>query len=178
LLLTVGEYRKLAGSSLEDPALQLLLDAAEQAIERELGGPVGEVTEVVDGGLTYITLRRRASEIVSVTETWDATDTILGADDYRLRYDARSLFRLANGTHPAGRWGQATVVYAAEDDADDRKRAQKALVELDHNYVPGATAEQIGAWMEQHQQSAQWNYQSERAAILATLWPAAELDFA
>ena len=186
-LLTVSDLRAFpvfASAHLTDAWLQTLLDANEQAIEAELGGPVGAVTEnVLANGLSWLTLRRRAESVTSVTE--DATGTtplLLAADDYSIGWDRRSILRVGTGTNVAYGWpgGRSftAVVYAAEDDEANRKRVQKALCELDVNAVPGATSEQIGAWMEQHQQSSVWNVAEERRAILDTLYPAGALDFA
>lgn len=179
-LLTVDDLRKWPQfATIDADVLDLLLEAEEGAIETELGGPVGSVTEIVDGGLRFLTLRRRASSITSVTTVVDGVSTTLATDDHRLRYDRRSLERLGTGTNPSAYWaGVVTVEYAAEDDEPTRKRVQRELVALDLNTAPGATMEQIGAWLEQHQASAQWNEASERRAILSTLWPAGELDFA
>jgi hypothetical protein len=160
-LLTVDDLRQWPEfAETDEDVLQLLLDAEEQAIEREMGGPVGAVTEVVDGGyLTFITLRWRAAGITSVETTHDEVLTTLATDDYQLRHDRRSLFRLGTGTNPG-------------------YRVQKELIALDMNYAPGSTSEQIGSWMEQQQKSSVWNAAAERNAIMATLWPGFEFDFA
>lgn len=186
-LLTVAELRAFpafAGrSDVDDAVLEVLLEAAESAIERELGGPVGAVQEVISGDLlTFLTLRRRATSITSITTAVDGVTTNLAADDYRLAYDRRTIWRLGDGTNPSAYWpsrpGIATVVYAAEDDEADRKRVQAQLVDLDLNAAPGVSMEQIGAWMETRQQNATWNQATERKAILATLWGADWSDFA
>jgi hypothetical protein len=184
-LLVLADLAKWPEFDGTDPdVLQLLLDSAEQAIERELGGPIGAVTEVIDGRLlTFLTLRRRAASITSVTTSSDEVVTVLAGDDWRLAWDQRTIWRLGTGTNPGARWpgflgGLTTVVYDAADDEAERKRVQKQLVALDLTYTPGATAEQIGSWLEQHQQSSVWNVATERKAILATLWPADVLDFA
>ena len=77
------------------------------------------------------------------------------------------------------RWpGLVAVTYEPEDDEAIRKRVQKELVEFDLTVAPGATSEQIGAWLEMQQKSSVWNEQSERAALLAGLWPNEGIDFA
>lgn len=178
-LLSVDDLRKWPEfASVDEDVLTFLLAAAETDIERELGGPVGTATEVVDGRLlTFLTLRRRAVSITSVTTDWDQVETTLASDDYRIATDRRSIFRLGTGTNPGARWPLTTVVYEPEDDETSRKRAQKALVSLDLNYAPGQTSEQIGAWMEQHSQSSS-DYIDQRRAILASLWPSDGIDFA
>lgn len=181
-LLTADEFRLLHPTELDDASLGLLLDAAESAIEATLGGPVGTSVETFDGGLLHLTLRRRAESITTVVERfylYGVTATTLATSDYELRNDRRTVRRLPTGTNPAGRWGSSVVVtYEAADDLAERKRVQAALVELDLNYTPGLTSEQIGAWMEQQQKSSVWNYATERASILATLWIVEAFDFA
>lgn len=171
-------------TGVDEDVLQLLLDAEEAAIEAVLGGPVGSVTEVIDGRLlTFLTLRRRAASVTTVTTLDSGVSTSLATNDYRLAGDRRTIWRLGTGTNPGARWpagpnSYTTVVYDAEDDELIRKRVQRELVALDLNTSPGSTSEQIGAWMEQQQKSSVWNQRAERAAILATLWPPEEIDFA
>jgi hypothetical protein len=165
-LLTVGEFRKLAGSStLEDPALQMLLDAAEQAVVDRYGSHGVSVTETVDGRSTYIFLRRRAESITSVTEI-DALGrpTTLASTDWELGGDGLSIRRLLRP------WdARATVVSVPVDDTDDRKRVQLELVRLELGYDPGVTSETIGAWSEQRASNATWNVHEERERILQSL---------
>lgn len=180
-LLTVDDLRLWpAFATTDSTVLDLLLDAEEQAIERELGGPVGTVVEVVDGGaLSYLTLRRRAASIGSVGTVIDGFSTTLDATDWRLRGDRRTIQRLGTGTNPSALWGGlVTVAYEPEDDSVIRMRVQRELVALDLTVSPGATSEQIGAWLEMQQKSSVWNEQAERAAILSTLWPTEGIDFA
>jgi len=155
----------------DDAGLASLLAAEEAAIVARFGNTAAEVAEVHDGGSAYLFLRHRAETAASISavETVDATDTTLAADDYRLRDDGVSLLRLDTGTNRRTVWGLTTVTYTPLDDSEERKRVQRALVILDLNTAPGISAEQIGAWMEQHQQSSVWNYQTEREAILASL---------
>lgn len=170
-LLTTDEFRAFQATELDDASLQIFLDAAELAIEQRYGVTGSPVTETVDGGQTYIFLRRRASSITSVLETWGDTDTTLAADDYQLRGDGVSVKRLGTGTNAATWWGApVAVTYAAADDEAERKRIQVALVKLDLNIAPGASSEQIGSWMEQHQESSVWNYATQREAILDSLY--------
>jgi len=184
-LLTVADLRKWPEfATTDEDVLDLLLEAEEQAIERELGGPVGTATEVIDGRLlSFLTLRRRAASITSITTLVDTISTTLASNDYRLSHDKRTLWRLGTGTNPSARWpaflfGSTTVVYEPEDDEALRKRVQRELIALDLNVSPGGTSEQIGSWMEQQQRSSVWNEATERRAILSTLWPDDGIDFA
>lgn len=179
-LLTVEELRGHITSSLGEDELQLLLDAAEEAIEARYG-PVGsDVTEIVDGGLSHIFLRRRALAITEITETVADVDTILDEDDYRLRGDGVSILRLSTGPNDRAYWGAPVRVKSSPaDDLASRKVMQLALVTLDMNYKPGVTAERIGEWEEQRGANSAWNYETERESILAGLTtPGSALGFA
>lgn len=179
-LLTVDEFKARVSTDLADAVIEDLLDAAEAAIAARYGAVGAAVTELVDGGLTWITLRRRAASIDTITETYlDSAPVTLDDDDYRIRHDRRSLQRLDYGTNPSRVWtGLVEVKFTPEDDTAERKRVQAALVQLDLNYAPGLTSEQIGSWREDRQQSSVWNYETEREAILASLIPSDGLDFA
>lgn len=171
MLLDPDEFRSLHANGLEDDALMLLLDAAEQAIDARYGPLGSSASDLLDGGQSYLFLRRRASDIMSIVETDGLTDTTLATDDYRLRSDGVSVLRLATGTNRRAWWGApVAVTYVPFDDEADRKRVQAALVEADLGYNPGTTMEQVGSWLEQRQQSSPaWNYATERDAILASL---------
>lgn len=164
-------------ASVDTAVLQAMLDAAEEAIAA-VSGPAGDATEILDGGGSYIFLRRRCAsvdDIDTVTETVSLTDTELDATDFRLRADGVSLLRLDAGANPRVCWGApVTVEYTPEADEAERVRVQVALVMLDLNHIPGGiTSEQIGAWMEQRAANSVWNYTAEREAILASLQPMA-----
>lgn len=171
--LSVEEFRGRVTSKLDDGTLQLLLDAADQAIRARFGEPGGTygLEEVLDGGQSYVFLRRGAASINAITETVGTTETVLDETDYRLRGDGVSLLRLATGAHPRGVWGAPVVVsYAPLDDADERDRVQAALVQLDLNYVPGnITAETIGSWSESRSANGVFDYATEREKILDSL---------
>jgi hypothetical protein len=180
-LLGVDDFAlTIAGAvAIEDDGLQMLLDAAEQAIVLRYGEPGTPVEEVHDPGFSYIFLRHPAvAPLTTVSERFGTTDTELDPDDYRLRDDRVSVLRLATGPNRGERWGLTTVTYERLDDDAERKRVQRALVMLDLDYAPGQTSEQIGAWMEQHAASSVWNYEKERAAILDSFTAALAPGFA
>ena len=171
-LLTVEQLRSLIPGeiTLEDDALQLLLDGAEAVID-EILGAIEETTEVRDGGFTYLFLRRRASAITSITENDGSTDTTLAADDWTLGGDGRSLRRRSDGTHPATFWDRlVTVVYDPEDDSAKRKLVQAELVKLEIASNPGLASTTVGSWTEQYAQGQ--SYDQIRRDILASLTPA------
>lgn len=176
-LLTVEDLRLRVETKLDDGVLQDMLDAAERAIT-SYAGPVGTISEILDGGQSYIFLRRRAESIAKVTETVWNTVTELDATDYRLRPDGVSLLRLRTGVNPPLFWGgqgfygpefgasagflgstiasqsqtpwghKVTVEYEPLDDLADRRRVQAALVKIDIAYTPGVIRERIGEWEE------------------------------
>lgn len=169
-LLTVEQLRAFVTSALGDDELQLLLDGAEAAIVARYGPAGADVTEIYDGGQTYIFLRRQASAIVEVKEDVEVENTTITTTDYRLRPDGVSLRRLETGPNFRHGWGQpVSVKYTPIDDTAERKRIQVALVELELNHDPGSTMETIGSWTEQSQSSSVWNYEAERESILASL---------
>lgn len=130
-ILTVGEFREFVETDLDDASLQVLLDAAEEAILAYAGAP-DEVTQLVDGGVARLPLARRASAITSVTETRGTMTTTLAADDYRLRAEGYVLERLRTGTNPRSLWyGLVTLTYAPAADAETRKAVQIDLVKID-----------------------------------------------
>jgi hypothetical protein len=179
-LLTVEELLLRPGmeaaASLEESVLQSMLDAAEDAIIGA-AGPFGPMSEVLDGGGSYLFLRRRAKSIESITETVWNDETVLDLTDYRLRPDGVSVVRLRTGTNPPLFWGgqgfygpefgvatgflgstitsqstcpwghKVTVSYTPLDDFADRCRVQVALIKIDLAYAPGVIEEQVGAWL-------------------------------
>lgn len=165
-----------AAASLEESVLQSMLDAAEDAIIGA-AGPYGSMDEILDGGGSYLFLRRRAASIEKVTETVWYTETELDDTDYRLRPDGVSVIRLRTGINPPTFWGsqgfygpefgaqtgflgstiasesqcpwghRVSVSYTPLDDFADRCRVQVALVKIDLAYAPGVIEEQIGSWL-------------------------------
>lgn len=168
MTLSVDDLRALHASTLTDAALQTYLDAAYQAIDN-YAGETGDVQELLmaSGQGPLLMLSRRASNIVSVIEH----ELTLAADDYELRSSGQMLYRLNTGTNPRRSWRAARidVTYSPYLNDDDRDRVAVELVKLDLNYSPGLTAQEIGDWSEQYARNDLFNYQTERAAILATL---------
>jgi hypothetical protein len=169
---TVEMFRAQVTTDVDDSAVQLLLDAAEEAIRARY--PVGGV-ETKDGGQSYIFLRRRAVSITTITETdFTGTQVELDPTDFRLRDDGVSVLRLSTGVNqPVGwswgapSWGMPVIVeYDPEDMDAELARIQIALVQLDLNHMPGLTSETIGAWSESANSGTP--YAKERESILAS----------
>ena len=151
-ILTVDEFREHVSTGLGDDAVQRLLDAAELEIVRFAGDP-DSAEEILDGygRSRFITLRRPAASITSVTESWPWNSTLsLAADDYILYPDGLVLERIRGGTHSSHAWrGRVRVQYVPEADVALRQVVQIDLVNLCLDYHPGVTSETIGSWTEQ-----------------------------
>ena len=164
-LLTAAQLRSLAPTSLEDAALEILLAAAEQEIDRHAGA-AGDVTERFRAERPRVLgLARPAALVVSVTQQGVALDPT----DYALECGGELLRRLHDGANPAWRWwGHVTVVYTPVDDTASRQRVQAELVRLDIAFTPGLASQQIGTWTETYATSGR-TYAEQRADILASL---------
>lgn len=158
-ILSVEEFREHVTSDLDDDAIGRLLEAAEAVIVRHAGEP-GEATEIFDGGRRFYTLDRAAESVESITETWHANEVTLADNDWYLYPSGLVVERLRTGDHyPSwgsawGSWARVAITYTPADDTAIRVGVQLDLVTLSLNSNPGATAETIGAWMEQKSQSA------------------------
>ncbi len=162
-LLTVPQLREHVETPLPDAAVQRLLDDAEAAITAQVG-PVGTVSETIEGGYSTLILSRPVGAITSIT----ANGTTLAANDYRA--GSYVLTRLGTGTNPASYWaGSVVVTYTPVADTATRQRVQVELVRLALTYNPGLTSETIGDWSQSFATGSGYNYQIEREAILATL---------
>jgi hypothetical protein len=168
-LLTVGEFREHAPSTLVDAAIQRILDAAEAEITA-YAGPVGSaVTERVRAGGSTLVVSRRVSAVTSITETRWSTDTLLATNDWRLR-SSYVIERLRTGTNPAGTGpGEVAVVYTPEDDTAVRKMVQVELSKIDIATNPGLASQTIGSWTEQYIQPGQSDPVEQRRLALGRL---------
>lgn len=170
LYLSLTQAREFGlGVGMEDQALLILLDAALQDIVKAIG-PLGEITEWQEAGRgDLLMVSRPILSVTSVRERWYYSAIDLASDDYEVIADA-TLLRVRTGTNPATYWrGRVGVTYLPTDDLAARQRVQKLLVEQDITAGPGLSGRRIGDWSEDYANNSVWNYQKERAAILATL---------
>jgi hypothetical protein len=169
MLLSPADFRKHHATELPDPALQMLLDAAEGWITHLLGATdaVVERHETLGSGI-YPT--RRIATVTSVKETVGTVVTTLATNDYRVWPGGWQIERLNTGTNPRTVWtGIVELTYPRPElEIADRKRVQRELVQLDLNHNPGLNSEQIGAWEETYVNNSAMNYGLEREAILRT----------
>lgn len=162
-LLTPAEIRKHIETDLEDVPLQRLLDDADRDIVAKYGPHTGNITELVVGEGNLLFLSQVPSAIVSVTETRDDADQLLGATDYRTWY-GRVLERIATGAFAATTWGErVVVVYTPVDDQARRKRIEIDLVRLAIEYDAQKSSSDGD-----HSES-DVDYEDERQRILGSL---------
>lgn len=160
--LTVDELRLFVSSTVDDAALQVLIDAAYDEIEDV--APSTPVNELIRVHGDLLMLAYEVSSIVAIIED----GVTLAADDYEVRSSGRTLRRLVTGTHPAYAWrGTVDVSYVPEADTATRKRVQLALVKLDLAFSPGLASQTIGTWTEAY--VAGKPYAEQRSDILASL---------
>ena len=154
---------------LSDGTLQTLLDAAMTAIVNEIGPP-GETDELITVHGDLLMLSRRAASITSIVERHGWIPVTIAADDYEVSRSGRLLTRLRTGTNPSWCWrGRVKPTYVPVDDTAERIRVAVGLVKLDIVHNPGLPAITIGTWTEQYTSNSAFNYEVERAAILASL---------
>lgn len=171
-LLTPAQFRQHVNTSVADPALQRLLDAAELAITGRVGA-LTAITERRRGGGSMLYFGRAIGTFTSITErTGDPigwTDVVLDATDYTLLSDARTVRREITGTHKAERWADdVTAVYTPLDDTAERQRVAIELVKLDLAHQPGLSGQSIGSWSESY---AALDYTETRESLIASLAP-------
>lgn len=165
--LTVEELRAQVETDLADADLQLLINAAEQAVAR-VAGPLGDVVEIRAGGSSIVILNRRAATISTIREAGQDED--LDPDDFWLRSDQRSIDRLETGPDPSSTWrGPVVVTYSPVDDVAERKAIAIKLVELDLSSTPGVLGFTEGNWSIQFPNGETWG--ATRADLLSAAAP-------
>ena len=147
-ILDVDQLRLFVTTSLDDAALQILLNATEAEIVA-YAGATGAITEQIDGRYGHLILSRPAYTVTSITETVGTTVTKLAADDYRIRADGYYLERLNTGTNRRSRWhGLVTVTYTGSSQDDVRKLVQVDLIRLDISSDSNLRSQTIGDFSE------------------------------
>jgi hypothetical protein len=173
--LTVDRLREFVSSAVSDSSLQILIDAAFDAID-ECIGPPGNVSEFFSVTGDLILLSKRAETIVTVREdaaSW--TPLTLATDDYELRPSGRTLVRSQTGTNPGWFWGgprwtgRVDVTYTPFDDTANRVRVALELVKLSIAFTPGLASQRIGEWAESYTAPSAGSYSEQREDILASL---------
>ena len=170
-LLTVAQFREHVTTSLGDDAIQRLLDDAEAAIVA-FAGPVGSITELVDGGGTRISLSRpidAAGDVSAISERADSSSPLtLAANDWALR-GRYVLERLRTGTNGGIYWRlPVSVTYTPVDDTATRKMIQVELIKIEIAFNPALASETVGAWTQTYS-STNRTYPEWRADALGRL---------
>lgn len=168
--LTAAEFRAAilpATVGMPDEALGLLL-AGTWASLTAVAGPGGTITELRDGGATYILLDFRAASVTSISERIGDATTALDDSDWELRADRRSIRRRSDGENPSTWWiGVVEVEYEAEDAEALLELAQLQLMKLELTSNPGLAGFVVGNFSVQFQQGK--TYAELRADILGSV---------
>lgn len=130
--MTPAELRDYIETDLTDGALQLLIDAEQEAIDRRAGAAGSQIDRFSCFGAREIQLTRDASAITSVKTRYSADDAqvSLAANDYRLE-KPRTLVRLSTGDNPETRWiGKIEATYTPVVDTNLRERVLVDLVKV------------------------------------------------
>ena len=174
--LTVEEFRAAVPGTvpLSNEAIQLLLDGTWATLAA-VAGPGGTVTEIRDGGATYLILAWKASAITSISERWGDTTTELDDSDWELRADGRSIRRRSDGENPSTWWvGVATVEYEADDRTAILKLAQIELMKLEITSNPALAGQVVGNWSVQYAQGKTYaELRDDILSSIATNWQVA-----
>lgn len=157
--------RTHVGTAPSDGDLQLLLEAALEAIEARFGPASPTRRERLRPfGRQWVKLGLRAEAVLSVND--DGTD--LTEDDYELFDGGRYLRRL--GTSSWVCWnGWVDVTYAPLSEDAQRDRVTLALIDFGLSNPQGLAAITVGPWSEQYQTKAPGDIVTERDAILSSM---------
>jgi hypothetical protein len=118
---------------------------------------------LVEGRTSRVFLSRPAASVVTVRE-------LAGSDWTELTVDDDYTVNGGVLTRVDQRWGRdVEVTYTPANDAAMRMSIQIQLVQLALNYEPHLVSEGGGSFSEQFAQNSVYNYELEKAAILAPL---------
>lgn len=163
MALTLADVRGRVETDLDDVALQRILDAAVEDINRRHGEAASATETFRAWGAPEISLGRRASAITEVNEIRSRHDSsvTLSANDFRRSGDYR-LVRLTNGDNPAPCWGfEVEVKYVPEVDPALRDRVALDVIQVDVEFR-ALESEGVGDW-----DGSYADYQERREAVLA-----------
>lgn len=165
MALTLADVRGRVETDFDDDALQRILDAAVEDVNRHAGDASTETETFRAFGAPGIALSRPATEITEITEiaSRHADPVVLAADDFRRSGDYR-LVRLTSGTNPAPCWGFEVVVdYVPDADPALRDRVTLDVVQMDVEFRAYGT-EKEGDWS-----GSQADHDDRRTAKLAEI---------
>lgn len=166
---TPAGVRAQIDTDLLDADLQALLDDADAEITRRFGAAASHSEDLQGGGL-FLQLSRKAASITLVKEReYTAigsapTEYTLGASDYRLMADGRTLERLGDGANPSDKWrGLVALTYVPGESSATRKRVELDLVRLALQYR-AISSQGVGGSNVSHV-----DYSAEREKLLSAL---------
>jgi hypothetical protein len=166
LALDLETVRAHVGDEPSDGDLQLLLEAALEAIEARYGPANATKREYLRAFGPWVKLGLRAEAVLDVTEG----TTVLTEADYELWDGGMYLHRLGE-TQPRSwsTWVDVTYVPLSED----AQRDAIALALIDSGTVnpEGLASITVGPWSESYQKQTPEEMQSQRQAILGSLRP-------
>lgn len=159
---TVEDVRSIFESDVPDDVIEQLIAAEAEEVSSRFGEETADTQESFPTG-SFITLDRKASSITSVTEIFGVTETVLAANDYRIRRGGWQLERLTTGTHPQSIFAPRVLISYAIAESNRRWRVILDLVKLSLQN-DGLKSESTGDNSVVHV-----DYQEEREKILSTL---------
>jgi len=162
---TVEDLRARVETDLDTPTLQRILDSAVSAVDRSAGKTSAETESLVATNSEWLSLNRRHTAVVSVTERrrHSSDPVVLAADDFREVGDYRML-RLADGTNGNVCWGaEVTIVYTPEVDVSVRDRVTLDLCQVDIEFR-AYDSEKSGDWS-----GSQKDWKARRRELLAQI---------
>jgi hypothetical protein len=187
-LITPAVYREHdPGTSLEDDAIQRLIDSNETYMVRVLGphSIVGRpVVQVLRGRSHSLLLEQGAGSVVQVRERGeDASWTVLDALDYMTLDGGQTLVRLGTGPNSARSWAVLVeVTYVPLANLAERMVGLLEMVGTDAGAgitTSGAVVSRtMGSWSETYGSGGATSREAVKAGILERLRPRAGIVFA
>lgn len=166
MALTTDDVRERIDTSLNETAVQRVLDAAEAAVERSAGNATVETEQMDASNSAKLTVSRRSTATTSVAERrrHSSDEVTLSSNDYR-KIGAITFLRLNSGDNPASFWGkEVTIVYVPEVDTDLRDRVTLDLCMLDIEFSAFDREKKGADW-----EGEQKDHKARRRALLAQI---------
>lgn len=161
---TLTSTRARVETDLDDATLQTIIDAETEFLTRHVGATGSEIETHRAFGLREIVLKRKPESITSIKERrhYTSEEVTLAVDDWR-RVGNFNVLRVADGTNPAGFWGQETIVeYVPDTDSQLRERVLLDLIQLSVEFR-AMDNEEAGDWA---REEASDSYARKRRALV------------
>lgn len=162
----IDRVKERVETELSDDELLALIAEFEEDIEDRYGPRSAEMSLLLDGGAPSVYPKRRVSAITEIRETVGVTETVLAADDFRIRDGGRRVQRLCSGTNPRHSWGRlVAITFDPVDDTLKRDEVVIKLVELVLSHPAGTKSESIDGYAFTFSQ----DFETEREQLIARL---------